>query len=78
MFAVFNLLPLSDEPSFPINPELIRIIRQKSNKKLDSDLHRKLEQNFPDWEGRMNFQQKQGKFYKSAMKKQVELKRLGM
>ena len=53
-------------------------ISQKSQKKFDSGLHHKLEQSFPDWEGRMNFQQKQKKFYESAIKKKVEFKRLRM
>lgn len=30
----------------------------------------------PDWEARMDYQKKQEKFYKSAIKKQTELKRL--
>jgi hypothetical protein len=35
-----------------------------------------LEQHFPDWDERVSYQKKQEKFYKSAMKKQAELKRL--
>jgi len=35
-----------------------------------------LEQHFPDWEDLMNYQKKQEEFYKSAMRKQRELKRL--
>ena len=31
---------------------------------------------FPDWEARMDYQKKREKFYKSAIKKQTELKRL--
>ncbi len=31
---------------------------------------------FPDWEGRINYQKNQEEFYKSAMKKQSELKKL--
>jgi len=35
-----------------------------------------LEQHFPDWEERMNYQKKQEEFYKAAMRKQREFKRL--
>ena len=45
-------------------------------KKFDLAFHRRLEQHFPDWEERMNYQKKQEEFYKSAMRKQRELKRL--
>ena len=31
---------------------------------------------FPDWPARMDYQKKQEEFYKSAMKRQFELKRL--
>ena len=33
---------------------------------------------FPDWSARMDYQEKQEEFYKSAIKKQTQLKRLGM
>ncbi len=39
-------------------------------------LHARLMKTFPDWEARMDYQKKQEKFYKSAIKKQTELKRL--
>ena len=45
-------------------------------KKFDLAFHRRLEQHFPDWEERMNYQKKQEEFYKSAMRKESELKRL--
>ena len=50
------------------------IIRNKKN--FDLSFHRKLEKHFPDWEGRIDFQRKQEKFYKSAIKKQSELRRI--
>lgn len=45
-------------------------------KKFDLAFHRRLEQHFPDWEERINYQKKQEEFYKSAMKKERELKKL--
>ena len=48
----------------------------EKGKKFDLAFHHRLEQHFPDWENRMNYQKKQEKFYKSAMKKESELKRL--
>ena len=35
-----------------------------------------MEQHFPDWNERMNYHKKQEKFYKSAIKRKKELKRL--
>ncbi len=35
-----------------------------------------MEQHFPDWDGRMAYQQRQEKFYKSAMIKKREIQRL--
>ena len=49
-----------------------------NKRKFDLTFHRKLEKSFPDWEDRMNFQKKQEKFYKSAMKKQAESRRTRM
>jgi hypothetical protein len=46
--------------------------------KLDLDLHRRLERYFPDWEERMAYQEKQAKFYKSAMRKKKEIIKLRM
>ena len=48
----------------------------KKKKKFNIKYHRRLEQTFPDWPTRMAYQQKQEKFYKSAMKKTPTLKRL--
>lgn len=42
----------------------------------DKDLHKKLQQHFPDWEDRMLYQERQSKFYKSAYLKQKELERV--
>ena len=47
-------------------------------KKFDLAFHRRLEQHFPDWEERMNYQKQQEIFYKSAIKKKSEVKRLRM
>ena len=40
------------------------------------DFHHQLEQYFPDWKERMDYQKKQEEFYKSAMKRKREIKRL--
>lgn len=40
---------------------------------MDSDLHRRLERQFPDWEERMSYQEKQAEFYKSALRKKKEI-----
>jgi len=45
-------------------------------KKFNIVFHRRLEQHFPDWKTRMAYQEKQEKFYKSAIKKRKEIKRL--
>ena len=47
-------------------------------KKFDLDFHRQLEQYFPDWAGRMNYQKKQEKFFKLAMRKKRKMIRLRM
>lgn len=44
--------------------------------KFDPVLHARLMKTFPDWKGRMDYQKKQEKFYKLAIKKQTELKKL--
>ena len=49
-----------------------------SIQKKNSDLHRKLERHFPDWEERMAYQEKQAEFYKSAMRKRKEIIKLRM
>lgn len=45
-------------------------------KKFDIVFHRRLEQYFPDWKERMDYQKKQEKFYKKALKRKSEIKRL--
>jgi len=45
-------------------------------KKIDLSFHHQLEQHFPDWNERMDYKKKQEKFYKLAMKRKKELKRL--
>ena len=45
-------------------------------KKFDLDFHRQLEQHFPDWTERMDYQKKQEKLFKLAIRKKREMKRL--
>lgn len=45
---------------------------------LNNSFHRRLKQHFPDWDRRIAYQQRQEKFYKSAMIKKREIKRLRM
>lgn len=45
-------------------------------RKFDLAYHRRLEKRFPDWQKRVDYQKKQEELYKSAMKKQREIKRL--
>ena len=45
---------------------------------MDSDLHRRLERHFSDWEERMSYQEKQAEFYKSALRKKKEIIKLRM
>lgn len=44
--------------------------------KIDLNFHHQLGQHFPDWSNRMDYQNKQEKFYKSAMRRKQEIKRL--
>ena len=60
------------------NPQNNSMETITNKRKFDLTFHRKLEKHFPDWEDRMNFQKKQENFYKSAMKKQAELRRTRM
>jgi hypothetical protein len=48
----------------------------RKRKKFDIIFHRRLEEHCPDWDKRMTYQKKQEEFYKSAMKKKRELKKL--
>ena len=52
------------------------IPRLKKRKKFNLIFHRRLEQHFPDWKDRMAYQKEQEEFYKLAMRKKSELKRL--
>ncbi len=45
-------------------------------KNFDIAFHRRLEQHFPDWQERMDYQKRQEEVYKSAMRKKKEIKRL--
>ena len=47
-------------------------------KKFDLDFHRELEQRFPDCTRRVDYQKKQKKFFKSAMRKKREMKKVNM
>jgi hypothetical protein len=47
-------------------------------KKMDPDLHRRLEKYFPDWEERMAYQKNQTEFYKSARRKKKDIIKLRM
>jgi len=47
-------------------------------KKFNIVFHRRLEQYFPDWNERIEYQKKQEKFYKLAMRRRKEIKRVGM
>ena len=58
--------------------EQVRGGGRENSEKFDLDFHRQLEQYFPDWAGRMDYQKKQEKFFKSAMRKKRELIRLRM
>ena len=46
------------------------------SKKFNIVFHRRLEKYFPDWKERMDYQKKQEEFYKSAMKRKKEIKRI--
>lgn len=50
----------------------------KKEEKFDLEFHRHLEQNFPDWPERMEYQKKQEKFLRSAMRRKREMLRLRM
>ena len=54
----------------------LRGLFSAKREKFDLVLHVKLMKTFPDWPARMEYQKKQEEFYKSAMKKQTQLKRL--
>lgn len=49
-----------------------------NKKRIDLSFHHRLEQYFPDWDRRMDYQKRQEKFYKSAMRKKREIQRLRM
>ena len=56
--------------------DLILAAFRGKRKKFDLAFHRRLEQHFPDWEDRINYQKKQEEFSKSALRKERELRRL--
>jgi hypothetical protein len=60
----------------PQSDNFVLQIGLRKRKKFDITFHLRLEQHFPDWKHRVAYQKKQEDFYKSAMKKKRELKRL--
>ena len=58
------------------NGNLVISLRKRKN--FNIVFHRRLEQSFPDWKERIDYQKKQEEFYKLAMKRRKELKRLGV
>jgi hypothetical protein len=79
-FFIFHEPLTTSSQSQPII-EQVPILRggETSEKKnFDQAFHLKLEKHFPDWSGRMKFQKKQEIFYKSALQKKGEIKRVRM
>ena len=72
----------SDSSSFsiltPTNPSFVTPICLSKKKNFDPAFHRRLEKYFPDSKGRMDYQKRQEKFYKLAMKRKRELIRTKM
>ena len=58
------------------NSLLNTFIPRLKKKNFNRTFHRKLEKYFPDWEDRMAYQKNQEEFYKSAMRKKRELRKL--
>ena len=62
------------------DPEKINSLNKRISlrkiKNFDPTFHRRLKEAFPDWKERMDYQKKQEEFYKSAMRKRKELKKL--
>jgi hypothetical protein len=52
------------------------VLGLKKRKKIDPTFHSRLVQQFPDWNERMDYQQKQEKFYESAIRKRREIQKL--
>ena len=59
-------------------PPVMDLLNEKKNKKINPAFHRRLEQHFPDWDGRIEHQRKQEQLYESAMKRERESKKLGI
>ena len=55
---------------------VLSLLNLRKIKKIDPAFHRLLEQRFPDWKERMDYQQKQEKLYESALRKERESKRM--
>ncbi len=78
----FSFGALSPVSEFPCQSQavVVQLRAGSSSDKvgMDSDLHRRLERHFPDWEDRMAYEEKQAKCYKSALIKKKEIIRLRM
>ena len=58
------------------NSFVSNVLDLKNKKRISLSFHRRLEQHFPDWNERMAYQQRQEKFYESAMRKKRQIKKL--
>jgi len=58
------------------NSFVSNVLDLKNKKRISLSFHRRLEQHFPDCNERMAYQQRQEKFYESAMRKKREIKKL--
>ena len=82
--AVFGVLSSVSEFPYESQAVIVELRAGGSNEKvdiqkmLDSDLHRRLEAYFPDWEERMAYAEKQTEFYKSALRRKKEIIRKRM
>ena len=55
---------------------LVNVLTKKTN--IDLNLHRKLEQSFPDWDERMDYQKEREKLYEAAIKRRAQLRQTGL
>lgn len=53
----------------------LNLIIPVGSKNFDPKFHRRLEQEFPDWKNRMDYQERQQKYYKLAMRRKTQLRR---
>ena len=66
-----EILNQKEKENIELEKEVEREIEEESTRNYQS-FHRRLEQHFPDWDRRIAYQQRQEKFYKSAMRKKRE------